>query len=70
MEEKEELQYPHLPELFSAKVAQDRFGLSRSMCYELLSNPACGVVRIGARKFFLRDRFLKWLDEQTLDQGA
>ena len=62
--------YPELPELFDAQTAQDRFHLSRTMTYQLLNNPCCGIVQIGRRKFFHRDRFLKWLDEQTLDQGA
>lgn len=62
--------YPELPELFDAQTAQDRFHMSRTMTYQLLNNPACGIVRIGRRKFFHRDRFLKWLDAQALDQGA
>ncbi len=58
--------YPELPELFDAQIAQDRFNFSRSMVYQLLQNPACGVVQIGRRKFFHRDSFLKWLEDQKI----
>ena len=57
--------YPDLPELIDAKTVQDRFHMSRVMVYNLINNPACGIVQIGRRKFFHRDRFLKWLEDQT-----
>lgn len=61
---------PELPEIFDAQTAEDHFHLSRSMVYQLLSNPNCGVIRIGRRKFFHRDSFLKWLEDQKISQGA
>lgn len=52
-----------LPELLSAKDAQN-MGLSRPMVYQLLNKDGVPVIQIGRRKFFLRDKFLLWLDNQ------
>lgn len=53
------------PELMSAKYVEQNFGLSKSMVYRLLNRHDCGIVRIGGRKFFHRDTFLKWLADQA-----
>ncbi len=66
VENEEPIVYPPLPEYFDVKVARDRFGFSRTMCYELLANPAVGGIQIGNRKFFSRDRLFEWLDAQKI----
>ena len=59
-----------VPLLIDAKYLMEGLGLSRTMSYNLLANPSAGAISIGGRKFLNRNRFLKWLDAQTLDKGA
>lgn len=57
-----------LPYLIGADDAMTFFGFSRPMVYNLLNDPECGVCVIGKRKFFIRDRFLEWIEKNTLKQ--
>ena len=61
-----------LPPMLSIKNLTKDIGMGRSMAYALLNNPKAGAFAIGKRKFLKTDRFLAWLDAQTLDldQGA
>ena len=58
----------NFPELLSAKDAE-KMGLSRPMVYKLLSRKDVPVIQIGRRKFFHRDKFLQWLDDQAQKEG-
>ena len=51
--------------LISATKAQELFGFSRPMVYNLLNRSDCGVVVIGRRKFFMKDKLMAWLEKQT-----
>lgn len=51
--------------LWNFEEAQKHTGFSRQMIYQLLNRSDCGVVRIGRRKFFHRETFLKWLKDQA-----
>lgn len=42
-------------------------GMGRSMAYKLLNRADVPVVKIGERKFVLRDKFMAWLEAQTPD---
>ena len=59
------------PVCLSAKDAQRMTGWSRSMTYSLLRNTEAGAFQVGKRRFFHRDKLLKWLEEQsgTRDPG-
>lgn len=50
--------------LWSAKDLQ-KAGLSRSLSYQLLSRNDLPVIRLGDRKFMLREPFMKWLEQQA-----
>ena len=39
-------------------------GFSRTMAYKLLSRDDVPTIRIGGRKFVLREAFLEWLQKQ------
>lgn len=51
--------------LWSAKDLQQGVGLSRTMAYQLLHNPACPVVVIGSRRFMDAEKFREWLTQQN-----
>ena len=53
------------PVMLTAKDAQALTGFSEPMIYRLLNQNGTGAVRIGRRKFFHRDHFLKWLEQQA-----
>ncbi len=53
------------PILISATKAQELFGFSRPMVYNLLNRNDCGVVTIGRRKFFMKDKLMAWLEKQS-----
>lgn len=45
-------------------------GMGRSMAYKLLNRADVPVIKIGERKFVLRDKFYAWLEAQTPDAAA
>lgn len=45
-------------------------GMGRSMAYQLLNRADTPVIKIGERKFMLRDKFYAWLEAQTPDAAA
>ena len=53
------------PDIMSARYVEEKFGMSKRMVYALLNRQDCGAIQIGARKFFHRDTFLKWLADQA-----
>ncbi len=54
------------PMLMSAHDLQ-AMGMGRSMAYKLLNRADVPVVKIGERKFVLRDKFYAWLEAQMPD---
>lgn len=42
-----------------------QMGMTRSMAYQLLNRADLPVVKIGMRKFMLRELFVDWLRRQT-----
>lgn len=51
--------------VWSAKQAQLATGFSEGMIYQLLNRNDTGAFSIGRRRFFHREKFLAWLDEQA-----
>ena len=58
----------NLPLIMSARDLQE-IGFSKTMSYRLLNRADVPVICIGIRKFVRRDKFLSWLDAQTLATG-
>ena len=56
------------PVCLSAKDTMRMMGWSRSMVYKLLNCSETGAFSIGGRKFFHRDRLMKWIAEQGKNQ--
>lgn len=40
-------------------------GLSRTLAYQLLNRADMPVVVFGRRKYMVRDKFVRWLDENS-----
>lgn len=55
-----------IPMLMSAKDIQ-KMGISRAMAYCILNRDDIPIVKIGDRKMVKREDFLKWLDEQIVN---
>lgn len=53
------------PDMMSANYVREHWGMSKRMVYMLLNRADCGVIKIGSRKFFHRDTFLRWLADQA-----
>jgi len=51
--------------VWTAKQAQIATGFSEGMIYQLLNRKDTGAFSIGRRRFFNRDMFLAWIDEQA-----
>ncbi|MBR1584430.1 MAG: hypothetical protein IJ662_02690 [Clostridia bacterium] len=40
-------------------------GISRTLAYQLLNRADMPVVTFGRRKYLVKDKFLRWLDENS-----
>ena len=56
------------PQLMNAKHLMS-IGIPRARAYQLLNTAGLPVVKLGGRKFMVRDRFFKWLDEQAANHS-
>jgi excisionase family DNA binding protein len=56
-----------LPITLSANQVAQVLGISRANAYVLLHSKDFPTIRIGKRMIVPKDKFLKWLDNQTLN---
>src|SRR5262245_10962165 len=56
-----------LPVMLHTSHVQELTGLSMPMVYGLLNRKGCPVLRFGRSIRVLRDPFLKWLEDQTVE---
>ncbi len=54
-----------LPPYLSADHVAAFLGVSRSNVYEVMHSKGFPVVRMGRRMIVAKDKFLKWLEENT-----
>ncbi len=54
-----------LPITLSANQVAQVLGISRANAYVLLHSKDFPTIRIGKRMIVPKDKFLKWMDEQT-----
>ena len=57
--------YDDLPLMLSAPEVAEVLGISRAGAYELVSSAGFPHMKIGNRILVPKDKFLKWIDEQT-----
>ena len=61
--------YDDLPLMLSAPEVAAVLGISRAGAYELVSSAGFPHMKIGNRILVPKDKFLKWIDEQTEVEG-
>ena len=57
--------YDELPLFLNAKTVAKLLGISPSSGYELMHEKGFPVLRIGNRMVVLKERFRKWVEENT-----
>ena len=57
--------YSDLPLMLSVPEVGKVLGISRAGAYELVSSAGFPHMKIGNRILVPKDKFLKWIDEQT-----
>ena len=57
--------YDNLPLMLSVPEVAEVLGISRARSYELVSSAGFPHTKIGNRILVPKDKFLKWIDEQT-----
>ena len=58
--------YDELPLFLSAKTVAQVLGISMAGTYELLHQKDFPVVKIGSRLVVPKEKFLTWIEEQTV----
>ena len=57
--------YNELPLMLSVSEIEKVLGISRAGAYELVRSAGFPHIRIGNRIVVPRDKFIKWIDEQS-----
>ncbi len=65
MRESKFTSYDDLPLMLSAPEVAEVLGISRAGAYELVSSAGFPRMKIGNRILVPKDKFLRWIDEQT-----
>ena len=60
--------YDDLPLMLSAPEVAEVLGISRAGAYELVSSAGFPHMKIGNRILVPKDKFLKWIDAQTVTE--
>ena len=68
MRESKFTSYDDLPLMLSAPEVAEVLGISRAGAYELVSSARFPHMKIGSRILVPKDKFLKWIDEQTVTE--
>ena len=69
MRESKFTSYDDLPLMLSAPEVAEVLGISRAGAYELVSSAGFPHMKIRNRILVPKDKFLKWIDEQTEVDG-
>ena len=57
--------YTDLPLTLTAPEVGEVLGISRAAAYELVRSAGLPHMKIGSRILIPRDKFIRWIDEQT-----
>lgn len=57
--------YEDLPLTLTAPEVGEALGISRAAAYELVRSRGFPSMRIGTRILVPKDKFIRWIDEQT-----
>lgn len=57
--------YESLPSVMNAEQVASTLGISRAGAYQLLHRESFPTLRIGKRMLVPKDKFLRWIDENT-----
>jgi excisionase family DNA binding protein len=68
MRESKFTSYDDLPLMLSAPEVAEVLGISRAGAYELVSSAGFPHMKIGNRILVPKDKFLKWIDAQTVTE--
>lgn len=59
--------YEDLPLTLTAPEVGEALGISRAAAYELVRSRGFPSLKVGTRILVPKDKFIKWIDEQTED---
>ena len=65
MRESKYKDYTDLPLTLTAPEVGEVLGISRAAAYELVRSAGFPHMKIGSRILIPRDKFIRWIDEQT-----
>ena len=65
MRENKYKDYTDLPLTLTAPEVGEVLGISRAAAYELVRSAGFPHMKIGSRILIPRDKFIRWIDEQT-----
>ena len=69
MRESKFTSYDDLPLMLSATEVAEVLGISRAGAYDLVRSAGFPRMKIGNRILVPKDKFLKWIDQQTEVEG-
>ena len=58
--------YSELPLFLNAEVVAKVLGIAPSSGYELMHEPGFPVLRVGNRMVIPKEKFIQWVDENTV----
>lgn len=61
--------YNDLPLFLNAETVANVLGVSPSSGYELMHEPGFPVLKIGSRMVVPKEKFIRWVDENTSGGG-
>lgn len=59
------MNFDELPIFLNAQIIANVLGISESSTYELMSEEGFPTLRVGSRIVVPRDKFLRWVEENT-----
>ena len=65
MNETKYKEYSDLPMMLTVPEMGDALGISRAAAYQLVRSRGFPSLKIGTRILVPKDKFIKWIDEQT-----
>ena len=65
MNETKYKEYSDLPMMLTVSEMGEALGISRAAAYQLVRSRGFPSMKIGTRILVPKDKFLKWIDEQT-----
>lgn len=57
--------YDDLPLFLNANAVAQVLGVSISTAYEVMHEPGFPVLRVGSRMVVLKEKFIRWAEEQS-----